>query len=146
MQGSSPARLYATLVGGILLVVGIVGFFYGSSFGSPGKVDELFGLLDTNGWLNLLHLLTGALGLLMAGYGARQYAIGLGVVYVVIAVWGFVIGSGAAMLGLIPLDAADNVAHLILGLLGIGAGIVTPSAGGGPAQPLPAPAVQDRTV
>lgn len=127
MQGSSPARLYATLVGGVLVVAGIIGFFYSSSFGAPGTVDEAFGILDVNGWHNVIHILTGAIGLMVAGFAARHYALGLGVVYLAIAVWGFIIGSGENILGFIPVNTADNFLHLILGLLGIGAGISTPA-------------------
>ena len=32
MEGSSPARLYCLLVGGVLVVAGIIGFFYEASF------------------------------------------------------------------------------------------------------------------
>ena len=139
MQGSSPARLYATLVGGVLVVAGIIGFFYSSSFGSPGSVDDVFGILDVNGWHNLLHILTGAIGLMVAGYAARGYALGLGFVYIAIAIWGFIIGSGENILGFIPVNTADNFLHLILGLLGVGAGITTPKRRIGGAPP-PAPA------
>ncbi len=139
MQGSSPARLYATLVGGVLVVAGIIGFFYSSSFGSPGTVDDVFGVLDVNGWHNLVHILTGAIGLMVAGFAARGYALGLGWVYLVIAVWGFAIGGGESILGFIPVNTADNFLHLILGLLGIGAGITTPKRHAGGAPP-PAPA------
>ncbi len=143
MQGASPARLYATLVGGVLVVAGIIGFFYTSSFGSPGNVDDVFGLLDVNGWHNLVHIVTGAIGLLVAGYAARAYALGLGFVYIVIAIWGFIIGSGESILGFIPINTADDFLHLILGLLGIGAGITTPKQGARvppPGAPPPAPA------
>ena len=76
------------MVGGTLVIAGIIGFFYSSSFGSPGEVDDVFGILSVNGWHNLVHLGTGALGLLAAGYAARTYALGLGLVYVVVALWG----------------------------------------------------------
>jgi hypothetical protein len=129
MEGSSPARLYATLVGGTLVVAGIIGFFYSSSFGGPGTVDDVFGILAVNGWHNMVHILTGALGLLAAGYAARQYALGLGAVYLVIAVWGFIIGSGDSLLGFIPVNTEDNFLHLILGFLGVAAGLATPREG-----------------
>ena len=128
MEGSTPARLYASLVGGVLVVVGIIGFFYSSSFGAPGEVDDVFGILAVNGWLNVVHIVTGGLGLLAAGYGARQYALGLGAMYVVIAVWGFIIGSGESILGFIPVNTEDNFLHLILGVLGLAAGAATPAA------------------
>jgi hypothetical protein len=126
MADASPAKLYATLVGGVLVVAGIIGFFYSASFGSPGKVDDVFGILSVNAWHNIVHILTGAIGLLVAGYAAREYALGLGAVYLVIAVWGFIIGSGDSILGFIPVNTEDNFLHLILGVLGVGAGLATP--------------------
>jgi hypothetical protein len=126
MAEASPARLYATLVGGVLVVAGIVGFFYSASFGSPGEVDDVFGILSVNAWHNIVHVATGAIGLLVAGFAARQYAWGLGALYIVIAVWGFIIGGGESILGFIPVNTGDNFLHLILGVLGIGAALATP--------------------
>jgi hypothetical protein len=80
-----------------------------------------------NGWHNVVHIVTGGLGLLAAGYAARQYALGLGAVYIAIAVWGFIIGSGESILGFIPVNTEDNFLHLILGVLGVGAGVATPA-------------------
>src|SRR5581483_8246985 len=98
MEPSSPAKVYATVVGAVLTILGLVGFFYSSSFGSPGSVDEVFGILSVNGWHNVLHLATGLLGLAAAGYFARTYALALGLAYLVVAIWGFAIGSGEAIL------------------------------------------------
>ena len=65
MENSSPARLYALLVGGVLTIAGIIGFFYSSSFdtGSELPTDEVLGILSVNGWHNIVHLATGLLGL-----------------------------------------------------------------------------------
>jgi hypothetical protein len=126
IDGPSPARLYATLVGGALVVAGIVGFFYSASFGSPGTVDEALGVFSVNAWENVLHALTGAIGLLVAGYASRRYALWLGAFYLVLAVWGFAIGSGESILGFVPVDTGDNFLHLALGLLGAAAGLATP--------------------
>jgi MYXO-CTERM domain-containing protein len=125
-DGASPSRLYATLVGAGLLVLGIVGFFYSASFGSPGKVDDALGILAVNGWSNTLRILTGALGLLVAGFAARRYALWLGIAYLAIAIWGFALGGGEAILDLLPVDTGENVLHLALGLLGVGAALGTP--------------------
>jgi hypothetical protein len=143
VEGSSPARLYATLIGGTLVIAGIIGFFYSASFGGPGKVDDVFGILSVNGWHNMVHIVTGGLGLILAGYAARQYALGLGVVYIAVAVWGFVIGSGESILGFIPVNTADNFLHLILGFLGIAAGLTMSVARSArrTAQPAERPAV-----
>jgi hypothetical protein len=134
MQGASPARLYATLVGGTLVIAGLLGFFYNGHFGSGNDVFgddrsvDVLGILTVNGWHNLFHLATGLLGLAVAGYAARQYALGLGLLYLVLAVYGFVLGSGHNLLGIIPVNTEDNFLHLLLGLLGLGAGAATPVA------------------
>jgi hypothetical protein len=128
MQPASPARLYATVVGAVLTIAGIIGFFYSSSFGSPGNVDEVFGIFAVNGWHNVLHLVTGLLGLAAAGYAARTYALAFGLLYVVLAIWGFIIGGGDSILGIIPINAEDNVLHLIIGVLGLAAGAASPAA------------------
>jgi hypothetical protein len=137
MEGSTPARLYATLIGGTLVIAGIIGFFYNSDFTSNKAVhDNVFGILSVNGWHNVVHIATGALGLLAAGYAARTYALGLGAVYIVVAIWGFIIGSGDSILSVVPVNTADNFLHLILGVLGIAAGLATPAiAAARPAAP-----------
>ena len=139
-QDASPAKLYATLVGGVLVIAGIAGFFYSASFGGPGEVDDLFGLFGVNGWHNLFHILTGAVGLLVAGFAARRYAFWLGVLYLGIALWGFVLGSGAHLvLGFFPVNTEDNLLHLALGLLGVAAALGTPKERLGPSAPTERP-------
>jgi hypothetical protein len=126
MERSSAARLYATVVGAVLTIGGIVGFFYSASFGSPGEVDKMLGIFEVNGWHNVLHLATGLLGLVAVGFAARAYALGLGVVYLVVAIWGFIIGGGESILGIVPVNGDDNVLHLLLGVAGLAAGLATP--------------------
>lgn len=135
MEGASPARLYATLVGGVLVIGGIIGFFYNSSFevGSSIQADDALGLFSVNAWLNLVHLLTGALGLLLASYAARRYALGLGAAYLLICLLGFIHFGGGdtdSILKLVPVNTADNILHLILGVLGLAAGLATPTREG----------------
>ncbi len=125
MAGRTPAQLYALVVGTVLTVAGIIGFFYSTAFGSPGDVDAVFGILDVNGWHNVVHIATGVLGLLSLGYAARAYALGLGAVYLVVAIWGFIIGNHESILGFIPINTEDNVLHLLLGLAGLAAGAAT---------------------
>jgi Domain of unknown function (DUF4383) len=126
MDAPSPARLYASLVGATLVVAGIVGFFYSSSFGSPGEGGEVFGVFAVNGWSNVLHVLSGALGLYVASYASRWYSLWLGGFYVVVAFWGFALGPEEAILGFLPVDTGVNALHLVLGGLGIAAALGTP--------------------
>jgi hypothetical protein len=126
MEVASPARLYATAAGFLLVVLGIVGFFYSASFGAPGAVEAALGALRVNAWLNLLHIATGALGLLVAGYAARGYALAIGSLYTALAIWGFAIAGGDAILGFLPANGGNDVAHLVIGLLGLAAAAGTP--------------------
>lgn len=126
MEPPSPARLYAAAVGAFLVVLGIVGFFSSASFGGPGSVEASLGVLRVNGWLNVLHIATGALGLLAAGYASRAYALAIGVLYTVLAIWGFALGSSEAILGFLPASGGDDALHLVLGLLGLAAAAGTP--------------------
>jgi hypothetical protein len=118
---TSPAVLYARIFGIVLTAIGILGFFVTTS---QDQVGSLLGF-DVNLTHNLVHLGTGVLGL-VAGFmmltWARPYAIVLGVVYTALAVWGFVVGEGFNPFGLFGnINMADNVLHLAIGLLGIGA-------------------------
>jgi Domain of unknown function (DUF4383) len=131
MEERSPAQIYALVVGVTLVAAGILGFFYSASFGTGDGTgrDAVLGILDVNGWHNLVHLATGALGLaLAASYGgARGYALGLGVVYLVVALLGFIVGDGDEIVNLIPVNTEDNVLHLLLGVGGVGAALATPA-------------------
>jgi uncharacterized protein (UPF0333 family) len=126
----SPAQLYALIFGAVLTVAGIIGFFYNSEFTSDKSVrDAVFGILDVNGWHNVVHILTGIVGLAVAAnYSAsRSYALGMGVVYIAVAIWGFIIGDGDSILSIIPVNTEDNVLHLLIGIAGIAAGTATPA-------------------
>lgn len=126
MDGPSPARLFAALGGAALVAAGIVGFFYSASFGSPGDVGEVFGAFAVNGWDNILHVLTGAIGLIAADYASRRYSLVIGLLYFVLAFWGFALGSGEAVLGFLPVNSGDNLLHLAIGCLGLLAWRSTP--------------------
>jgi hypothetical protein len=115
-------------VGAVLVAAGLIGFLYSASFGSPGSVDDVLGILGVNGWHNLVHIATGALGLAAFAAGARAsrtYALGIGAVYIVVAVWGTAIGSGESILGFIPINTEDTVLHGILGVVGVIAGMAS---------------------
>ncbi len=113
MAGPSPARLYATLAGAALVILGVAGFFSGYS------------------WSNALYIGTGALGLAVADRAARRYALWLGGAYVALAVWGLVLGGEATLLGFLPVDTGGDFLHLALGVLGVAAALATPTASGG---------------
>lgn len=138
MDNANPARIYALVIGATLVIAGIVGFFYSADFTSDEAVHEdVFGVLAVNGWHNVVHIATGMLGLLAVGYAARAYALILGIVYIAVAAWGFIIGSGESILSIVPVNLEDNVLHLAIGGLGVVAGLATPAAGAVAAGPPP---------
>lgn len=125
MEPPSPARLFAAAAGLALLALGLAGFFAGASFGAPGEVERAL-TLRVNGWLNLLHLLAGGIGLLAAGAAARAYALAAGALFTALGVAGLALESGDAILRLLPVGGADAALHLAVGLLGLAAAAATP--------------------
>jgi Domain of unknown function (DUF4383) len=130
MEEPSPARLYCLLVGAVLVVAGIIGFFYEASFASGDSIrsDDVFGILSVNGWHNLVHIAIGAVLLLAAGSAARGAALAVGVLYIVLCVLGFIatgnngigfVAENDTLLKLVPVNNEDNVLHLILGITGV---------------------------
>lgn len=106
-------RVYAQVLGVVLLLVGVVGLLAGDGL--------LFGILNIDVAEDIVHLITGGL-LVYAGFGRPDIARGvvgaLGVVYVLVGILGFVIPS---MLGLIPsgYTVFDNLLHLVIGIVSL---------------------------
>jgi hypothetical protein len=131
MERRSPAQAYALVIGATLVVAGIVGFFYNASFGTGDGTerDAVLGILDVNGWHNVVHIASGVLGLALAGAygGSRAYALGFGAVYLVVTLLGFLAGNGDEIFNLIPVNTEANLLHLLIGLAGLAAGLATPA-------------------
>jgi hypothetical protein len=138
MSTTSPARTYALAVGVVLVAAGVIGFFYESAFSSDESVrSAVLGILDVNGWHNVVHIATGALGILAARTlaGARTYCLLFAIVYTVVCIWGFAIGEGS-ILSIVPVNTADNVLHLLLAAGGFAAyAASSPARERRPAQP-----------
>ena len=130
MDEASPAGLYCLLVGGVLVIAGIIGFFYEGSFatGDSIRTEDVFGVLSVNGWHNLVHIAIGALLLICAGSAARGAALFVGILYIVLCVLGFIatghggitfVAKDDVLIKLVPVNNEDNVLHLILGITGV---------------------------
>ena len=121
------AKTYAKVVGVLLLVVGVLGFLIGG--------DAAFlGLLHFEATHNVIHLLTGLIGV-WVGYrasdkAAKQFAWIFGVIYTLLALAGFAglteIGGALGIMHL--MDGAYNVVHLVVGVWGIYAATRSPAA------------------
>ena len=124
--GKTPAQLFATVVGATLVLVGILGFIANSAFDTGSGVDgDNLIIFEVNGWHNLVHIASGLVGLALwrSVAGGRNFALGFGLVYGTVTLWGFIDGND--VLGLIPINAADNVLHLSISALGIAAGLAS---------------------
>lgn len=125
----SAARSYCLVAGLVLVGAGVLGFFYEATFstGDGAEREAVLGILDVNGWHNLIHIASGGLALAAAGSyaGSRSYALVFGLAYLLLAVTGFVYGDGGVIAGLVPVNSEDNVLHLLIGLAGLWAGGAT---------------------
>ncbi|MDX6503351.1 MAG: hypothetical protein QOE29_476 [Gaiellaceae bacterium] len=133
MRARTSVQSLAALVGVVFLLVGILGFVpgitthYGDlSFAGHGSGAKLLGIFQVSILHNIVHLLFGVVGLVLAKTvdGARTYFLGGGSVYLLLWVVGL---AGAA--DWIPANTADNWLHFGLGvgmiLLGLVAGRAT---------------------
>lgn len=105
------APLYAKVLGAVLTLVGLLGFV--PAFVSNGN---LLGIFAVDPLHNVIHLASGIVGL-AAGFAAggnyaRTYAGVFGAVYALVTVVGFI--QGHTVLGLINVNAADNVLHTLI--------------------------------
>ena len=130
-KSAKLVRTMASVVGAVFLLVGILGFIPGIttnydtlSFAGHESDAKLLGLFQVSILHNVVHLLFGVVGLAAARTreASRAFLVGGGIVYLALFVYGLVIDkeSGA---NFVPLNSADNVLHLLLGLGMIGLGV-----------------------
>jgi uncharacterized protein DUF4383 len=118
-------------LGATLVLVGLLGFLAEAKFdtsagGDPGALDgENFLIFEVNGWHNIVHIASGLFLLALAGKHrtARTAALAFGAIYAVVTVIGLI--DGHDVLGLIPVNPADNVLHILLTVAALAAGLVS---------------------
>ena len=123
----------ALVVAAVFVLVGVLGFIPGittdySSMTFAGHHSEakLLGVFQVSILHNIVHLLFGAAGFALARTvgGARAYLIGGGAIYLVLWLFGLLVGQDTAV-NFVPLNAADDWLHLLLGLGMIALGFFT---------------------
>ena len=122
----TAAQWYCLLAGLSLLLAGVFGFVSDSSFDTgDGVHGDLFLGFEVNAIHNLIHVASG-LVLLAASpkrASARAIALAFGLVYGLVAIIGLI--DGEDVLGLIPINSADNLLHIALAALGIITGLIS---------------------
>jgi hypothetical protein len=150
--GTDVAKLFCRVVGPVLILVGLLGFIADATFdtglsgadddggnnGGALQGDSFLGF-EVNGWHNIVHILSGAF-LLLGARGkeavsrgadavrdhadtARKVALTFGVVYLLVTIIGMIDGND--VLGLLPVNPADNILHLVLSLSAIAAALIS---------------------
>ena len=109
-------KMVATVLGVVLIIAGIIGFIP-----NPIAYSEN-AIFTVNVAHNVVHIISGLFLLAGAytGLGSAMSLRILGIVYVVVAVLGFV--SGDMILGFISNNAGDNWLHVVLALVLLAAG------------------------
>ena len=136
-QGMTPAQWYCLLAGISLLLAGILGFIADATFDIAGGTDpeggnvggalqgDSFLGFEVNGWHNIVHILSGLL--LLAAFRrrgpAKTVALAFGITYGLVVIIGLIDGND--VLGIIPVNPADNILHIALSALGILTGLMS---------------------
>lgn len=117
-------------VGIVLVVVGILGFIPGITtqyselrFFGPDSHAMFLNLFQVSMLLNIMQIAIGATGWTMSrnAMGARNFLMGFGLLYVVLGVYGLIVGVGSAA-NFLSLNTLDNWTFIVLGLGMVGAG------------------------
>lgn len=117
-------------VGIVLMLVGLLGFIPGVTteyselrFFGPDSQAMLFGVFQVSMLLNIVQVAIGATGWAMSRseHGARNFLLGAGALYIVLAIFGLSVGVDSAA-NFLALNKLDNWTHLGLGIVMILAG------------------------
>ena len=139
MASTSPAtartrtriQTAALAVGAVFVLVGILGFIPGittdydtMSFAGHHSEAKLLGIFQVSILHNIVHLLFGAAAFALARTvsGARMYLIAGGAIYLVLWLYGLIVGNDSSA-NFVPVNTADDWLHLFLGLGMIGLGL-----------------------
>ena len=117
------ANKIATILGIGFLLVGVLGFVMPELLGAHLSLVH-----------NIIHLVTGAvslfIGLKSSASGAKTFCLVFGLVYVLLGIAGFVLGTGEhRMLTVLPgqleLGTVDHIIHVLLGAIYLIGGLAT---------------------
>jgi len=130
--GRTAVQKAALVMGVVFLLVGVLGFIPGIttnydtlSFASHHSMARLLGVFQVSVLHNIVHLLFGVAGLAMARRvsSARSYLVVGGIIYLVLFVYGLFVSQDSPA-NFVPVNVADDVLHLILGIAMIALGVV----------------------
>jgi uncharacterized membrane protein HdeD (DUF308 family) len=104
------AKTIVMVLGVVFVIIGVLGFFN----------DPVLKIFEVDMVHNIVHILSGLVALAMASMGessAKTYAKVFGVIYLLVTILGFVMGTEEDLLGLMQINTADNYLHVLLTLV-----------------------------
>jgi preprotein translocase subunit Sss1 len=110
-------KAFTKVVGVVFLLVGILGFF----------ISDLFGIIHFDLVHNLIHLVVGVWGIIAGSQlaSAKLFARLLGITYLAVGALGFILPG---VFGLLHLELAENLLHLVVGGLGLYLSFTAPTS------------------
>lgn len=120
---ASPLQASAAVVALVFGIVGVAGFIPGVTtdfgdleFAGHESGAMLLGLFQVSVLHNLVHLGFAVAGFLLArtAVGARAYLVGGGALYLVVFLYGLLVGAHDTA-NFLPVNDADDVLHVVLG-------------------------------
>lgn len=121
MDNANLARIWALIAGGVLVLVGILGFIPNPVVGGPNA------LLTTDGLHNIVHIGTGALALIVytntSGEAKANALVGFGILYGAIFV---LVLASPTLFGLfsVPANLLLHVIHATLAIVSVALGLM----------------------
>ena len=116
-------RTAAAVVGAVFLLVGVLGFVPGITssysdltFAGHNSQAKLLGVFQVSILHNLVHVLFGVAGLALSRSRdtARSFLVGGGAIYLVLWLYGLVVGQNSSA-NFVPVNTADDWLHFVLG-------------------------------
>ncbi|WP_309131489.1 DUF4383 domain-containing protein [Brevibacterium sp.] len=124
----TAVQTVALIYGVVFLLVGVMGFIPGltsnyesMSFAGHHSQAMLMGIFQVSVLHNIVHLLYGIAGLVLArsAPGARHFLLWGGIIYAVLWIYGLLISPESAA-NFVPLNTADNWLHFVLAITMVG--------------------------
>ncbi|MDA1197053.1 MAG: DUF4383 domain-containing protein [Nanoarchaeota archaeon] len=104
-------KVFAQIVGVVLVLLGIIGFFN----------NPILGYFGVNTLQNVVHLAGGAIGLWLVSKGSSQaFNKWVGILGVLLGILGFVPGVKDLLWSLLGINTAITGLHLVLGVVALG--------------------------
>lgn len=104
------AKSIIMVLGVLFIIIGVLGYFN----------NPVLGVFEVDTLQNIFHILSGVVAIAMAAIGQRAakfFAKTLGLIYGLVAILGFILGTEEKLLGLMQINTADNFLHLLLAVV-----------------------------